>query len=59
MARDKKSYRKKETRRKIFVSSYYLDQVIKEYKFNEIEKIMDGYLTWENDRKLFDLSLVK
>lgn len=45
MARDKKSYRKKETRRKIFVSSYYLDQVIKEYKFNEIEKIMDGYLT--------------
>lgn len=55
MARNKQHQRKNDTRRKILVGSYYLDQAIKDNKFDEIKKIMDGYLTRDSDRKLFDL----
>ncbi len=55
MARDKQFERKKDTRRKILVGSYYLDQAIKENRFDEIKKLMNSYLTRDNDRKLFDL----
>lgn len=53
-ARSKVSERKKETRRKILVGSYYLDQARKDDKMEEIKKIMAGYLTRESDRKLFE-----
>lgn len=54
-ARAKVSERKQETRRKILVGSYYLDDAIKHNRLDEIKKIMATYLTRESDRKLFDL----
>lgn len=53
-ARSKVSERKKETRRKILVGSYYLDQARKNNQLEEIKKIMADYLTRESDRKLFE-----
>ena len=55
-ARIKSSERKKETRRKILVGSYYLDIAVTENKMDEIKDIMDKYLVRDNDRILFDLS---
>jgi hypothetical protein len=53
-ARAKQSERKQDTRRKILVGSYHLDKAIKENKLADLKQLMDGYLTRENDRKLFD-----
>lgn len=50
--------RKRDTRRKILIGAYYLDKVMQENKFPEIVKIMDGYLTRNSDRILFDLPLL-
>ncbi len=54
-ARGKQAQRKQDTRRKILIGSYYLDQAIKENKFDAIKKLMDDYLTRDSDRKLFEL----
>jgi large subunit ribosomal protein L7/L12 len=56
-ARTKQAGRKQDTRRKILVGSYYLDKALEENKFNELKKLMDGYLTRDSDRKLFELHL--
>jgi large subunit ribosomal protein L7/L12 len=56
-AREKTKDHKKDTRRKILIGSYYLDKARKNNSMSELAKIMDGYLTRENDRILFDLSL--
>ncbi len=56
-ARTKQADRKQDTRRKILIGSYYLDQALKENKLDEIKKLMDEYLTRDSDRKLFELSL--
>jgi len=55
--REKHKERKKDTRRKILVGSYYLDEAEKNGALDEIKKIMDSYLTRESDRILFDLPL--
>lgn len=55
-ARTKTHERKIDTRRKILIGSYYLDQAKQNNKFDEIKKMMDSYLTRPSDRKLFELS---
>lgn len=54
-SRTKQAHRKQDTRRKILVGSYYLDQAQKENKLADINKLMDDYLTRDSDRKLFEL----
>ncbi|MBP9727647.1 MAG: mobilization protein [Gammaproteobacteria bacterium] len=49
--------RKRETRRKILVGSYYLDKARSENKFDDLVQLMDGYLNRDSDRVLFDLAL--
>ena len=49
--------RKRETRRKILVGAYYLDKMRADNKFNELVSLMDGYLSRDSDRVLFNLSL--
>ena len=59
-ARSKTSERKKETRRKILVGAYFLEEAIKANQMEDIKQkmgryLMGRYLTRESDRKLFDL----
>jgi hypothetical protein len=54
-ARTKVSERKQETRRKILVGSYYLDQARQNDQLDEIKKYMSGYLKRKSDRQLFEL----
>jgi hypothetical protein len=54
-ARGKQSERKKDTRRKILVGSYVLDQAIQNNQMEEIKQKMDVYLKRDSDRVLFDL----
>lgn len=54
-ARAKESERKKDTRRKILVGSYYLEQALKNNQMDELKKLLDSFLTRDSDRKLFDL----
>lgn len=54
-SRAKNSERKTDTRKKILVGSYYLDQAKENNQLGEIKKLMDKYLTRPSDRKLFDL----
>ena len=55
-ARVKTSERKKDTRRKILIGAYYLDQARKSNKMKELNKIMNTYLKRDYDRELFDLA---
>jgi hypothetical protein len=57
-ARLKNSERKKDTRRKILVGSYYLDKATKDNTIDEIKKALDKFLTRNSDRILFDLKLL-
>ncbi len=54
-SRTKESERKKDTRRKILVGSYYLDHARQNNQMEDVAKRMDGYLKRNSDRKLFDL----
>lgn len=54
-AAEKSREKKRDTRRKILIGAYYLDKAIKEDRFNEVAQLMDGYLTRQSDRELFDL----
>jgi hypothetical protein len=47
--------RKRDTRRKILVGSFYLDYVEKNNRQDELKKKLDGFLTRNTDRALFDL----
>lgn len=58
-AREKVKDRKKDTRRKILIGSYYLDMARKDNTMAELAKIMDGHLTRDNDRILFELPAKK
>jgi large subunit ribosomal protein L7/L12 len=51
--------RKDNTRRKILIGSYYLEQAYKNNSFDSVVKLMDSYLTRDSDRMLFDLSPIK
>ena len=57
-ARNKVSERKKETRRKILLGSYYLEQAKKHEQWENVKEIMNTYLTRNSDRILFDLPKV-
>ena len=54
-ARDKTTERKRDARRKILVGAYYLEQATKDNSMGQINTLMDGFLTRNSDRKLFDL----
>jgi large subunit ribosomal protein L7/L12 len=54
-SRAKSSERKQETRRKILVGSYYLEEAKKNDQLDPIKKIMDSYLKRNSDRALFEL----
>ncbi len=54
-ARMKTSERKKDTRRKILIGSYYLDQARKSDKMEDLKKTMNDYLKRDYDRELFEL----
>lgn len=56
-ARAKQDERKKDTRRKILVGSYYLEQATKNQTCDELKAAMDTFLTRDSDRKLFELPL--
>jgi large subunit ribosomal protein L7/L12 len=53
--REQSKERKDNTRRKILIGSYYLDQANKNNSFNDIIKLMDSYLTRDSDRMCIDL----
>jgi large subunit ribosomal protein L7/L12 len=57
-ARLKTTDRKKDTRRKILLGSYYLDEAQKENKMDDLKQIMDKYLKRNSDRLLFELKLI-
>jgi large subunit ribosomal protein L7/L12 len=57
-SRLKTSERKKETRKKILIGSYYLEQALKDNGIDHIKSIMDKYLKRNSDRILFDLELL-
>ncbi len=58
-ARSKTSQRKQETRRKILVGSYYLDQAQGSEQQAALRQLMDGYLKRDSDRTLFNLPTLK
>lgn len=54
-AREKTQERKRDTRRKILIGSYYLEKSRENSSMDEIKKLMDSFLTRNSDRMLFDL----
>ena len=54
-AAEKTRDRKRETRRKILLGAYYLEQARKDGTFDEVVSKMDGYLKRKSDRALFGL----
>ena len=55
-AAEKTRERKRETRRKILLGAYYLEQARKDGTFDEVVSKMDGYLKRKSDRALFGLA---
>jgi large subunit ribosomal protein L7/L12 len=56
-SRNKHAQRKQDTRRKILIGSYYLEQAVKNNQLDNIKNLMNGFLKRDSDRKLFDLPL--
>ena len=55
-ARGRVSARKQDTRRKILIGAYYLDQAQQNPdQWSQLVKIMADYLTRDSDRRLFGL----
>lgn len=54
-ARLKNKIRKDETRRKILVGAYFLEQAEKEESMQALIKRLDPFLTRKADRRLFNL----
>jgi hypothetical protein len=55
-ARGRVSERKQDTRRKILIGAYYLDQAQQNPdQWSQLVKIMADYLTRDSDRRLFGL----
>ena len=57
--REQSKEHKDNTRRKILIGSYYLEQSNKDNSFDDIVKLMDSYLTRDSDRMLFGLKPIK
>jgi len=53
-ALEKSRERKRDTRRKILIGAYFLDQAKSNGTFDDLCKRMETYLTRESDRALFD-----
>lgn len=53
-AAEKAKARKEDTRRKILVGAYYLEQAKENNTEQSLYKTMHNYLTRESDKKLFD-----
>lgn len=56
-ASDKSKERKMETRRKVLVGAYYLEKAKESKKMDELNSLMDSYLSRNFDRVLFGLKL--
>ena len=54
-SRAKASERKQDTRRKILLGAYYLEQIQRDGQMDEIKKHLDGFLVRDSDRQLFGL----
>jgi len=54
-SRQRDSERKQETRRKILVGAYFLDQARKAGTLNELNQKMASFLTRDSDKTLFGL----
>ncbi len=54
-AMEKNRERKRDTRKKILIGSYHLDQAKKSDTMDALNKIMDKFLKRNSDRELFDL----
>lgn len=54
-AREKNHERKKDTRRKILIGAYYLDQARKVGTLDDLAYTLDDYLKRDSDRALFGL----
>lgn len=57
--REQSKIRKGETRKKILIGAYYLEQAEKKNSFDDLLKLMDTYLIRGSDRKLFNLPVIK
>jgi hypothetical protein len=57
LARSETNERKNETRRKILVGAYFLNMYRTTNKMENLKKKMDGFLTKDADRALFDLDI--
>lgn len=55
-AAEKTRERKRETRKKILVGAYYLEQAKETGQWEAIQQAMDGYLNRKIDRELFGLA---
>jgi hypothetical protein len=58
-SRAKDSERKKDTRRKILVGSYFIEKAKEKNQWDEIKERMDTFLTRNSDRILFELPLLE
>ena len=47
--------RKEDTRRKILIGAFMIENLKKEEKFDSMIKELDGFLTRNSDRKLFSM----
>ena len=54
-ARDKARARKQELQRKVLVGTFIVEQAHREGHYAELVAKLDGYLTQDRDRQLFDL----
>ena len=54
-ARIRARVKKEDTRRKILVGAYFLEQADKDGTMPDLLKKLDGFLTRKNDRALFNL----
>jgi hypothetical protein len=54
-ARDRSKQEREDTRRKILVGAYILDQTREKNTYATLVAQLDGYLTRDSDRKLFEL----
>ena len=54
-ALDKARGRKQDLQRKVLVGTYILEQAQREGHYTELVAKLDGYLTQDRDRQLFDL----
>ena len=57
-SREKTRERKEETRRKILVGAYFLDEYRKTDRMEELVEKLDYYLERNSDRKLFNLPTI-